>query len=227
MVESQLEWAGQWHGDDWVISGVFITLVILSLASWTMIVYKGWHFWRLEQLERRVVAELLNRDDCRETGQWVSQGTLSYLILQELAKLPPGAHGNGAVEMQSHHLEHHAERLTHGYRVELESYLTGLATIGNSAPFIGLLGTVWGIMHALQGLGGAEGISMDIVAGPVGEALVATALGLFVAIPAVVGYNLLLRRLRQLNVLVERNLRHFIYLTAMDEVCPQRVVGAG
>ncbi|WP_419799765.1 MotA/TolQ/ExbB proton channel family protein [Terasakiella sp.] len=90
-------------------------------------------------------------------------------------------------------------------KLDLESGLTLLATIGNSAPFIGLFGTVWGIMHALQALGGVEQISMDMIAGPVAEALVATAVGLMAAIPAVIGYNFLLRKLRRLNALIDGN----------------------
>ncbi|MCW8836599.1 MAG: MotA/TolQ/ExbB proton channel family protein [Rhodospirillales bacterium] len=101
-------------------------------------------------------------------------------------------------------------------RLELEGGLTPLATIGNSAPFIGLFGTVWGIMHALQGLGGEQALSMDMVAGPVAEALVATAAGLFTAIPAVVGYNLLLRRLRHIAGVVEGNALRILDRTVAD-----------
>jgi biopolymer transport protein ExbB len=102
-------------------------------------------------------------------------------------------------------------------RVDLEGGLTLLATIGNSAPFIGLFGTVWGIMHALQGLGGGGPLSMDMVAGPVSEALVATAAGLFVAVPAVIGYNLLLRALRRLSAVIEGNALHISTLTLREE----------
>lgn len=91
------------------------------------------------------------------------------------------------------------------WRTTLEGGLTLLATMGATSPFIGLLGTVWGIMHALRQLGSQNAVSLDLVAGPVAEALVATAVGLFVAIPAVVGYNLLVRQLRRLMVLLEGN----------------------
>ena len=101
--------------------------------------------------------------------------------------------------------ENLAQALLRESRLELEGGLTPLATIGNTAPFIGLFGTVWGIMHALQGLSSAEALSMDLVAGPVAEALVATAAGLFTAIPAVVGYNLLLRQLRRVFGAAETN----------------------
>ena len=72
--------------------------------------------------------------------------------------------------------------------------LSFLATTGSTAPFIGLFGTVWGIYHALIAIGLAGQASIDKVAGPVGEALIMTAIGLFVAVPAVLGYNVLLRR---------------------------------
>lgn len=214
--------ADWWHENDAVVVGVFITLMILSLVSWAVIVYKACQFWRLEYLERRLVVELRDRDGSQPLAQWVAHITPSLLVFQEAARLPLGRTAGEDRHMQAHHLEHHAERLSHAQRVELESYLTGLATIGNAAPFIGLLGTVWGIMNALQGLGDGEALSIDVVSGPVGEALVATAMGLFVAIPAVVGYNLLLRRLRQLNVLTDRNLRHFIHLASVvgvDKLC--------
>ena len=90
-------------------------------------------------------------------------------------------------------------------RLALEGGLTWLATVGNAAPFIGLLGTVWGIMHALRGLKGVAGLTMEMVAGPVAEALVATAAGLFTAIPAVMAYNLLVRLLRRVTGHLEAN----------------------
>jgi biopolymer transport protein ExbB len=80
----------------------------------------------------------------------------------------------------------------------LDSGLGWLASIGSTAPFIGLFGTVWGIMHALKDIGVQGSASLEVVAGPIGEALIATALGIAVAIPAVIGYNFFLRRNRQL-----------------------------
>lgn len=202
-----------WRESDFVVSTVFILLVVLSLLSWTVMIYKAWQFWRLERLERQVVTALRGRGDSDEMAQWLARDTLSCLALKEALGLSPECREGGQLA-RIRHLEHHAQRFIHEQRVELESYLTGLATIGNSAPFIGLLGTVWGIMNALQGLGEGEQLSMDVVTGPIGEALVATALGLFVAIPAVVAYNLLLRRLRQLSVLTDSNLYRLIQLTA-------------
>lgn len=78
----------------------------------------------------------------------------------------------------------------------MESGLGWLASIGSTSPFIGLFGTVWGIMHALKDISSQGSASLDVVAGPIGEALIATALGIAVAIPAVIAYNFLLRQNR-------------------------------
>jgi biopolymer transport protein ExbB len=81
-------------------------------------------------------------------------------------------------------------------RQQVEQGLTILASIGSTAPFIGLFGTVWGIMHALQDISRAGSASLDVVAGPIGEALVATAIGIATAVPAVLAYNYFVRRVR-------------------------------
>ena len=78
-----------------------------------------------------------------------------------------------------------------------------LASVGSTAPFVGLLGTVWGIYHALLGLGGGGQLSLEQISGPVGEALIMTAAGLAVAIPAVLAYNALGRRVQQLEAELE------------------------
>jgi biopolymer transport protein ExbB len=90
-------------------------------------------------------------------------------------------------------------------RKTLEQGLSMLASIGSTAPFVGLFGTVWGIMHALQSISHAKSASLDVVAGPIGEALIATAIGIAVAIPAVLAYNFFLRRIK----LAEAELEYF------------------
>ena len=163
-----------WEDADWIVRGVFIVLITLSLISWTIMIYKGWQLMAVYRGERTANNSAAARRD------------LPSMHVRE------GLKGIGAADREAM-----AQALLRESRLDLESGLTPLATIGNTAPFIGLFGTVWGIMHALQGLSGAEALSMDLVAGPVAEALVATAAGLFTAIPAVVGYNLLLRQLRR------------------------------
>ena len=97
------------------------------------------------------------------------------------------------------------QRSVDGVNSKLNSGLGLLATVGSTAPFVGLFGTVWGILTALVGIGIAGQASIDKVAGPVGEALIMTALGLFVAVPAVWGYNWLLGR----NKVLQDALRNF------------------
>ena len=171
-----------WSDADWIVRGVFIVLIMLSVISWTIMIYKAWQLSRTYRKERR----------------YAGQG-------QPYARIPSAYILNGLTGTPVKDRETMTGVLIRESRLDMEGGLTPLATIGNTAPFIGLFGTVWGIMHALQGLSGAEAISMDLVAGPVAEALVATAAGLFTAIPAVVGYNLLLRQLRRLFGTVESN----------------------
>lgn len=163
-----------WDDADWIVRGVFITLIIMSLISWTIMFYKAWQLMGAYKSERTV-----------------AKGGRPAANIPS-AHVTAGLKGVGANDREAM-----AYALLRESRLDFEGGLTPLATIGNTAPFIGLFGTVWGIMHALQGLSGAEALSMDLVAGPVAEALVATAAGLFTAIPAVVGYNLLLRQLRR------------------------------
>ncbi|NGZ06954.1 MAG: biopolymer transporter ExbB [Magnetococcales bacterium] len=175
-----------WVHADGVVRGIFVLLIVLSVVGWTIILHKWRHLNRLLQQERQ-----------------------ARLALNQGEKLESRAILLGGVLTDPHlhpHWEAALAQAVREKRVDLESGLTFLASIGVSTPFIGLLGTVWGIMHALAGLGQNAAVSMELVAGPVAEALVATAAGLFAAIPAAVGYNLLVRRLRRLLTLAEGNL---------------------
>jgi biopolymer transport protein ExbB len=171
-------WLSWWENADWIIRSVLVLLIGLSVASWSVIFYKIIQFAQAQAAERAFARMLRNGE------------APSHPLFQNLSDPNDQDRLHQAL----------TER-----RLALEGGLTPLATIGNSAPFIGLFGTVWGIMHALQGLGGAATLTMALIAGPVAEALVATAAGLFTAIPAVVGYNLLLRRLRLLMAAMEGN----------------------
>jgi biopolymer transport protein ExbB len=92
----------------------------------------------------------------------------------------------------------------------LDSGLGWLASIGSTSPFIGLFGTVWGIMHALKDIGAKGNASLEVVAGPIGEALIATALGIAVAIPAVIAYNVFLRQNRRVIASLEHVATDFL-----------------
>lgn len=185
-----MEWFGWWGEADWVVRGVFALLLAMSVAGWAVILQKGWQLAALQRRERSLAARLDVGDrTCLE--RYAGPSALFHPVL--------------AAGLTGDDLRHRLGHQVREARVELESGFVVLATIGNTAPFVGLLGTVWGIMHALQGLSGETALTLAMVGGPVAEALVATAAGLFAAIPAVIGYNFLLRRLTRLMVVVEGN----------------------
>ena len=193
-----ITWLSWWGEADLIVKSVFITLVTLSFISWTLIIYKYLQYGRLNKWEKKLTG-LLEHNQLADNEKTLPPAA-SQKLITDLSRYKPSQAENQYRDLLSR------------TRLELENYLTVLATIGNSAPFIGLLGTVWGIMHALQKMDGAAGISLDMVAGPVGEALVATAMGLFAAIPAVIGYNLLLRKMRKLLALMELNVKELLRL---------------
>lgn len=188
-------WLSWWVDADWVVRSVFVSLLAMSVLCWATILHKAFQLGRLARGERALAGELrAGRRGCLDTYAGPSAGAVALA-----ARHPDGEAAQAGL---AHHLREQ--------RVELESGFVILATIGNIAPFVGLLGTVWGIMHALQGLGAEAALTLAMVGGPVAEALVATAAGLFAAIPAVIGYNLLLRQLGRLMVRLEGNARFLL-----------------
>lgn len=191
MIENSL-WTHWWSDADFVIRAVFLILISLSLLGGSVISFK------LIQFRSVLRGELKLRAILRSGGSLESPFPKQALTAQFLQQHP---------EAHPVKMDRQAEQYLEEQRIELENGLILLAIIGNSAPFIGLLGTVWGIMHALQSLGGSALLTMDMVAGPVSEALVATAVGLFAAIPAAAAYNLLVRWLRRISSVMAGNLR--------------------
>ena len=183
-----------WSQADAVIRLTAYLLLAMSVASWFLILWKTWAWVRVRQaskgLERfwsaasieAAIADLRPRD--RENiFVPVASGGAS-------ASLHGGADGTLASQTDRSELITRALRQRINEAAgRLEAGLTMLASIGSTAPFVGLFGTVWGIYHALINIASSGQIAIDKVAGPVGEALIMTAFGLAVAIPAVLGYN--------------------------------------
>jgi biopolymer transport protein ExbB len=185
-----------WAQGDFVAKGVLVLLALMSAYSWFVIFTKWWE-------QRRLLAQAHEA----EKNFWAADN-----IKSGLSKL--SGKGNIFKVMAAEAIdaaEHHDTRLTQQVPLHewidnvlaratarinsaLSTQLPFLATTGSTAPFIGLFGTVLGIYHALIGIGIAGQASIDKVAGPVGEALIMTAFGLAVAVPAVLGYNWLIRR---------------------------------
>ena len=196
-MESQMGLAHFWNQGDLVTHTTAIILALLSFASWTVILSKLMSTWRASRSQEKALnsfwsanslpeaLEALRRDDPSGIFAGLAlTGAPSAQAHQQNAARGIGA-GVNASEFVTRSMRSH---MVHS-QARIEQGLTFLASVGSTAPFIGLFGTVWGIYHALVGLSGATQVVLDKVAGPVGEALIMTAAGLFVAIPAVLAYN--------------------------------------
>ena len=217
-------WFTWWQDSDFIVRGVFVLLCLLSLTSWSLIIYKWRQLQRILKLELSTTSRLTQTVTINELQQAMSANQSSYTLLLEALAVtkaePPLALEMAIAQLNQRLRENH---------LRLESGLTLLATIGNTAPFIGLFGTVWGIMHALHALSGDGSaiVALNTIAGPVSEALVATAAGIFTAVPAVVGYNLMVRKLRYLGGIVEGNSRRIFNLANQRSSLLQKSISKG
>ena len=189
---------------DYVSKSLLVILVAMSVISWYLIVNKSIRLLLGSRESRRFLHFFWNAKDLQEVREAVTQH-------------PPGepfAHlAHHAIFAREHHARFAPQRLEDAGQAtdfltrqmrkvideetaQMESGLAVLASVGATAPFVGLFGTVWGVYHALVNIGRQGAGSLDSVAGPVGEALIMTGVGLAVAIPAVLGYNYLTRRNR-------------------------------
>lgn len=201
--------AALWQQGDWVIRSVALLLAGMSVTSWTIIFVRSGSLFRLRRAVRR------------SQHFWHAQEFSEALALLGTEQASPfrqlAEEGQAAVDHHRQHeddlhgrlplaewlnaclrgcIDDNAERLQRGLSV--------LASVGSTAPFVGLFGTVWGIYHALVGIGTSGQASIDRIAGPVGEALVMTAFGLAVAIPAVLAYNGIQRGNRTILIRLQR-----------------------
>lgn len=187
-----------------VLTLVFLLLVAMSFASWYIIFSKGMKLRREYQAYEKFANEHAKvKDWPTRTDFGNVEGSTKYL-LDEVKKLQAILPRYESHEAKKEILAMHLLQTLDEIRFWLDKGLTILASIGASAPFIGLFGTVWGIYNALQNIAAQGNAGLSVVAGPMGEALVATAIGLFAAIPAVLAYNTFVR----LNRLLIQNLRH-------------------
>ncbi|HHT8898264.1 TPA: MotA/TolQ/ExbB proton channel family protein [Burkholderia cenocepacia] len=184
-----------------IVQGALWLLVVFSVVTWTLIVVKAIQSLRSSARNRRYVSAF-----------WVANSFHDAAALDG-ANSPVGqlaATGFDALrradESSAHDLEHswsrhdllerHLRQQIHNARRREEAGLAVLASIGSTAPFVGLFGTVFGIIHALTAITHSASASIDVVAGPIGEALVATGIGIAVAVPAVLAYNFFVRRVK-------------------------------
>jgi biopolymer transport protein ExbB len=195
-----------WQGGDLVSRSVLILLLIMSLSSWYVMLTKLWDQRKLKQSARVVEKQFWTAPSLKDGVERLKKGDEFRAIAEDGLRAASHHDGRLTDRIDLHEwITMSLQRAVDQVNSKLQSGLGLLATVGSVAPFVGLFGTVWGILNALVGIGIAGQASIDKVAGPVGEALIMTALGLFVAVPAVMGYNWLLGR----NKLLQDALRNF------------------
>ncbi|MBX3301335.1 MAG: MotA/TolQ/ExbB proton channel family protein [Nitrospira sp.] len=183
---------------------VLVVLLGFSIISWAIIFYKWATFRAVDLKDRHFMAVLLRARDVEEVTRNLPQAAGSpcakifHSVIQRLDQIPTTFSDGGSMVFDRHVMERTAAHLAQGQISKLESYLPFLATTGNICPFIGLLGTVLGIIDAFREIGTQGTASIAAVAPGVSEALIATAAGLFAAIPAVIAYNYFLTRIRRI-----------------------------
>jgi len=193
---------------------VTVLLLSMSVASWVVILWKAWLLRRATADVRRSTAAFWQSPSLEQARDTVGAFDRETLVLPLIeATQLNGAGSLAAAGNRSQQLTRLLRDALHRVIDKLQFGQVLLATVGSIAPFVGLLGTVWGIYHALTGIAAAGQISIDKVAGPVGEALIMTAGGLAVAIPAVLGYNVFGRFIGRIEADLEgfaRDLRELL-----------------
>lgn len=205
-----------------IVAATLLLLIFLSIATWSIAFFKVWKQVQVGKLNRAFKQAFWDARDWQSAAEVVKNGAGDFAHLgqagfAELKSL-------NADQQDLKHLGTPQDVLERMLRQQLQNIqryhergLAELATIGSTAPFVGLFGTVWGIMHALQDIGKTGAASLDIVAGPIGEALIATAIGIATALPAVLAYNLFLRRLKVSVTELENFVHDFIRLAAKHD----------
>lgn len=184
-----------WKGGDIVARGTLIILVIMSMGSWYIMVTKFFEQFRLGKQGNVANSTFWTARSVEEGVKTLKEGSPFRFIAESGAEATKN-HTGALIEKIDLNtwVSMSIQRAVDNVSSRLQDGLSFLATVGSTAPFVGLFGTVWGIYHALVAIGIAGQASIDKVAGPVGEALIMTAIGLAVAVPAVLGYNWLVRR---------------------------------
>ena len=180
-----------WQQSDTVGRAVALLLLLMSILAWVVILWKGWVLRRATQDVARAVPAFWDAPTLADGRSRLAAMDREQVLLPLLdaATAQPAAgtlQGEGRLESQ---LTRRLRDALHRGLAHLQFGQVLLASVGSTAPFVGLFGTVWGIYHALVAIAAAGSITIEKVAGPVGEALIMTAAGIAVAIPAVLAYN--------------------------------------
>lgn len=195
---------GLWQQGDWVTRSVAIFLLLMSMATWIVIVIKLVNLWGLNRQAKAAEAFWHSRDFDSALPSLGRDNNSPWRMLAIEGREAVRHHQQSKQQLHDHlDLSDWVTRILRNTLDSISARMTSglaiLASVGSTAPFVGLFGTVWGIYHALVSLSTGGAASIDKVAGPIGEALIMTAFGLAVAIPAVLGYNALVRANKAIN----------------------------
>lgn len=183
-----------WKAGDFVAKGTLSILILMSMGSWYLILVKLYEQYRLGVYAQKANETFWAAGGLRQAIDTLDENSPFYFIAKSAQNATVNHRGLlGHIDFNTW-ISQSIQRSIETIQSRLQNGLAFLATVGSTAPFVGLFGTVWGIYHALTAIGIAGQASIDKVAGPVGEALIMTAIGLAVAVPAVLGYNWLVRR---------------------------------
>jgi biopolymer transport protein ExbB len=206
------------QGDE-VTQGVALLLLAMSVGSWVVILWKAWLLHRAGADVTRCVAASWSSASVGEALLKLKAFDREALVISMVMATQTGANGTlAAAGDKSQQLTRVLRDALHAALAKLQYGQVLLATVGSTAPFVGLLGTVWGIYHALAGIAIAGQVTIDKISGPVGEALIMTAAGLAVAIPAVLAYNVLGRAIGRIEAELEGFARDIRELVASQSV---------
>jgi len=203
-----------------IINATLFTLLIFSLITWTLILFKIWQFAKNTYYNKRYSAAFWDAADLKAAESLAAdqaKGAQARVAASGFIWLAEMQHPETASSLKFQGssqdlLEQTLRKQSQVEQQRLENGLTMLASIGSTAPFVGLFGTVLGIMHAMHDISEKGSASLDVVAGPIGDALIATAIGIAVAVPAVLAYNFFLRKAKHQRADLENFVAGFLHI---------------
>lgn len=205
-----------------IVNATLLVLLVFSIVTWSIMLTKLYQQWLDTKDDQSFIAAFWAAQEWRHAAEVsdAMRGKHAYLAKAGFAELRESLEESGAMlhlGTPRDGLERRLRQAVQNLQRGLESGLATLASIGSTAPFVGLFGTVWGIMHALQNISATGSASLDVVAGPIGDALIATAMGIATALPAVLSYNYFLRRMRLAVADLENFAHDFMRLAARHD----------
>lgn len=202
-----------------IIDGTLYALLAFSVITWSLILFKIWQFSKNGYYNRRFNSAFWDAPSlatARALPETLTRGPQARIATKGFAWLDGSQQASGSLlKYQGEPAEQLEQSLLIHMQQEqraMETGLTMLASIGSTAPFVGLFGTVLGIMHAMHDITQSGSTSLDVVAGPIGDALVATAIGIAVAVPAVLAYNFFMRGVKQHRADLENFVAGFMHI---------------